>query len=58
MCTALTTLASFLSQVVIPTDQGGIVVTGCNEAGIQLLNNVSSLAKKLETIMSDKVFTT
>jgi hypothetical protein len=58
MCDALTTLASFLAKVVVPTDQGGIVVTGCNEAGIELLNNVSSLSKKVETIMSNKVFTT
>jgi hypothetical protein len=57
MLNALTTLAGFLASATVPTTEGAIAVVDCNMAGEQLLNDVSTLIDKLETITSDKVYT-
>ena len=57
MCNVLTTLAGFLSSVVVPTTEGGILVTGCNDAGEQLLSDVYNIIRKLSKIQSTKVYT-
>lgn len=57
MLNALTTLAGFLSSATVPTTEGAIAVVDCNMAGEQLLNDVSTLIDRLETITSDKVYT-
>jgi hypothetical protein len=57
MCNVLTTLASFLSSVIVPTNEGGELVMGCNMAGEQLLNDVENIIDKLSSITSDKVYT-
>lgn len=56
ICGTLTTLASFLSTAAVSTNDGAISVTDCNLAGDQLLNDVSNLLDKLETITSNKVY--
>ena len=57
MCNALTVLAGFLSSVTVPTTEGGVLVTGCNLAGENLLTDIGKIVKKLETITSNKVYT-
>jgi hypothetical protein len=57
MCNVLTTLAGFLSSVVVPTTEGGILVTGCNGAGEQLLSDVYNIIERLSKIQSTKVYT-
>jgi hypothetical protein len=57
MCNVLTTLAGFLSSVVVPTTEGGVLVTGCNNAGEQLLSDVYNIIEKLSKIQSNKVYT-
>jgi hypothetical protein len=57
MLNAMTTLAGFLASATVPTTEGAIAVVDCNMAGEQLLNDVSTLIDKLETITSDKVYT-
>lgn len=57
MCNVLTTLAGFLSSVVVPTTEGGVLVTGCNNAGEQLLSDVYNIIGKLSKIQSTKVYT-
>jgi len=57
MCNVLTTLAGFLSSVVVPTTEGGVLVTGCNDAGEQLLSDVYNIIEKLSKIQSNKVYT-
>lgn len=57
MCNVLTTLAGFLSSVVVPTTEGGVLVTGCNNAGEQLLSDVYNIIEKLSKIQSTKVYT-
>jgi hypothetical protein len=57
MLNAMTTLAGFLATATVPTSEGAIAVVDCNMAGEQLLNDVSNLINKLETITSDKVYT-
>jgi hypothetical protein len=57
MLNALTTLAGFLAAATVPTTEGAIAVVDCNMAGEQLLNDVSTLIDRLDTITSDKVYT-
>jgi hypothetical protein len=57
MLNALTTLAGFLASATVPTTEGAIAVVDCNMAGEQLLNDVSTLIDRLDTITSDKVYT-
>jgi hypothetical protein len=57
LCNTLTTLAGFLASASAITTEGAIPIADCNIAGEQLLNDVSTLIDKLETITSDKVYT-
>ena len=57
MLNAMTTLAGFLASATVPTTEGAIAVVDCNMAGEQLLNDVSTLIDRLDTITSDKVYT-
>lgn len=53
----LTTLAGFLSTATVATTEGAICVTDCNVAGAQLLEDITGLLDKLDTITSDNVYT-
>lgn len=57
MCNALIVLADFLESVVVPTTEGGILVTGCNNAGTQLRGEIENIMKNLPKIQSTKVYT-
>jgi hypothetical protein len=54
---ALTTLAGLLSSATVATTEGAIPITDCNIAGQQLLEDVTVLLDKLDTITSDNVYT-
>lgn len=55
---ALTNLASFLSSATVATPEGAIPITDCNLGGEQLFADISNLLDKLDTITSNKVYTT
>lgn len=57
MITALSALGSYLSSAVVPTSDGAMAIPAVNDAGVQLLNDMSTACDKLLKITSDKVYT-
>jgi len=58
ICGALTSLAGFLSSATVATSEGAMAVTDCNLAGEQLFADIDNILTKLDTITSNKVYTT
>lgn len=57
ICRTLNKLAYYLSTANVPTSDGNICISACNDAGSQLFSDVNRLIDKLGTIQSNKVFT-
>jgi len=54
---SLNALGSYLSSAVVPTSDGAMAIPAVNDAGAQLLSDMTSACDKLLKITSDKVFT-
>lgn len=53
----LTSLAGFLASAAVPTTEGAICIVDCNMAGTQLFEDITNMLDKLETIVSENVYT-
>jgi hypothetical protein len=54
----LSNLAGYLSEACVATSDGTLAIPACNDAGTQLFADITKLTRLLETITSDKVYTT
>jgi hypothetical protein len=58
LMSTLSNLAGYLSEACVATSDGTLAIPACNDAGTQLFTDITKLTRLLETITSDKVYTT